>query len=109
MYELTTLKLEVANNYIKVTREETDSARVLPQKTTIGWYGKSASSFRFTYELTTDPKGGQVWAIDSVIVSSGTTQFSINGKDVDNGLVTDGKVAFTTITLQDFLSLNTGV
>lgn len=109
MYELTTLKLEVANNYIKVTREETDSARVLPQKTTIGWYGKSASSFRFTYELTSDPKGGQVWEIDNVIISSGTTQFSISNKDIVGGLVTDGKVALTIFTLQDFLSLNTGV
>lgn len=109
-YELASLKLEVVNNYVKVTREENDTSRVLPTKTTIGWYGKSASSFRFTYELVKDPKGTQTWQIDNVIVSSGTTQFSFSNADVVNALVTDGKgLPFTIITLGEFLSLNTGL
>jgi hypothetical protein len=108
-YELTSLKLQVTNNYVQVTRQEDDPANILPQKITMGWYNKSTSTFRMTYELVSDPKG-DIWNVKDVIVSNGTTTISMSNEDIVANKIQDSKsLPFTMLTLTDFLSINTGV
>ncbi len=108
-YELTSLQLQGTNNYIQVTRQEDDSTGKLPTKITYGWYAKSKTSFRMTYELVSDPKG-DFWDLEDVILSNGTTQVSMSNVDVLANKIQDSKgLPFTILTLTDFLSINTGL
>jgi len=113
MYEITQIQLSIDNNYLKIqiSEEKVDGKTVITRDTN-GFYPLSNTFFLLNYGFVFDVKLGQdVWSIVSTEIrnSQGNTRCQIPTDLVTGGKVVDVNGAgFTTLTLETFLTKNTG-
>ena len=113
MYEITQIQLSIDNNYLKIqVSEEKVDGKLVITRATDGFYPLQNSFFLLNYAFVFDVKLGQdVWSIISTEIrnSLANTRCQISTDLVTGGKVVDVNGAgFTTLTLETFLTANTG-
>jgi len=112
MYEVSQIQLIIVNNYLKIIVTELTQGKEIIERRTEGFYPLTNSSFILNYAFVFDVKLGQdVWSIVSTEIrnSLGNTRCQISTDLVLNAKVFDAEGnSFTTVSLIDFLTKNTG-
>ena len=111
MYSITQISITVLNNYLKVqvTQEAPKESKLTP-RIMFGMYPKNSSYFVVNTGLYTDSKGGESWTVlgMDLVNQLSNIRCQISNELIEAEKVTNGKEAFTLLTLETFLSENTG-